>query len=174
MSVTRQFGRFMTLRARLGLLFGLALAVITAALLSEYWGGLMPCALCLKQRWPYYLAVPLLAVALAYAPHAETASRGLLHTIGVIFLAGAGLAFYHAGIEYGAWAGPASCGGGGAQAMDTQSLFEALATSSMVRCDAPAFTLFGISLAGYNMLASLALAGLAFYPLTASDDEKVD
>ena len=89
--------------------------------------------------------------------------RGLLSTIGIVFLANAGLGFYHAGIEYGWWLGPASCGGGGAPALDTGALFEALQNSSMVRCDAPAFTLFGLSLAGYNVIACLVLAGLALY-----------
>jgi disulfide bond formation protein DsbB len=60
--------------------------------------------------------------------------------------------------------GPASCRGGGAQAQDTGALLEALKSTSMVRCDAPAFTLFGISLAGYNLIACVILAGLALYP----------
>ncbi len=152
------------LPTRLAVIWIFAGAVITLALLSEYWGGLLPCALCLKQRWTFYLAVPLLTVAYFYAPYAHAATLGLLRTIGIIFLAGAALGFYHAGIEYGFWAGPPTCGGGGAQAQDTQALFQALEQGKMVRCDAPAFTLFGISLAGYNMIACLVLAALAFYP----------
>ena len=54
-------------------------------------------------------------------------------------------------------------GVGGAPALDTGALFEALQNSSLVRCDAPAFTLFGLSLAGYNVIACLVLAGLALY-----------
>lgn len=158
------FEKFRPLRPRLALVFIAALCVIGVAHLSEYWGGLLPCALCLKQRVAFYLALPLLALAYWQADKAPAAMRGLLTTIGIIFLANAGLAFYHAGIEYGYWLGPASCGGGGGQALDTKALFEALTSSAMVRCDAPAFTLFGISLAGYNMLACLALGGLALYP----------
>ena len=155
---------FASLSARIALVFGLALAVILVAMLSQYWGGLLPCALCLKQRVAFFLAVPLLALAYIYAPRAPLAMRGLLSTIGIVFLANAGLGFYHAGIEYGWWLGPASCGGGGAPALDTGALFEALQkNSSMVRCDAPAYTLFGLSLAGYNVIASLVLAGLALY-----------
>jgi disulfide bond formation protein DsbB len=163
-AVASYFKKFSPLKPRLVLVFIAALAIISAALLSEYWGGLLPCALCLKQRVAFFIALPLLALAYWQADKAPAAMRGLLTTIGIIFLANAGLAFYHAGIEYGYWLGPASCGGGGAQAQDTKALFEALASSDMVRCDAPAFSLFGISLAGYNMLACLALAGLALYP----------
>lgn len=154
---------FSSLVARIALVFAISVIVLVIALLSQYWGGLMPCALCLKQRVAFYVAVPLLALAYFYAPRASLAMRGLLTTIGIIFLANASLGFYHAGIEYGWWLGPASCGGGGAPALDTGALFEALQNRSVVRCDAPAFTLFGLSLAGYNVFACLVLAGLALY-----------
>lgn len=156
----------LTLRQQIALCFALGFVVIATALASEIYGGLIPCALCLKQRVPYYVALPLLALAFVYAPHGGQAARGLLVTVGVIFLIGAGLGVYHAGIEYGSWDGPATCGGGGALAPSTDALFQALQTKSIVRCDAPAWTLFGISLAGYNALASLALASCALWPAT--------
>ena len=154
-----------TLRQQIGVTFALAFVVIAAALASEIYGGLIPCALCLKQRVPYYLALPLLALAYWHAPKGHLAAHGLLRAMGVVFLFGAGLGIYHAGIEYGSWAGPATCGGGGGLATSTEALFKALESSSMVRCDAPAWTLFGISLAGYNAMASLAIAFIAFRPI---------
>lgn len=159
----------LSLRRHIALTFILAFAVIAAALASEIFGGLIPCALCLKQRVPYYLALGLLALAYWYAPKGPLAAQGLLRTIGVVFFIGAGLGIYHAGIEYGSWAGPATCGGGGGLATSTQALFEALEGGSMVRCDAPAWTLFGISLAGYNAIASLAIGVFAFRPI--ADDK---
>ena len=48
---------FASLSARIAMVFGLALAVISVAMLSEYWGGLIPCALCLKQRVAFFVAV---------------------------------------------------------------------------------------------------------------------
>ena len=154
-----------TLRQQIGITFALAFIVIATALASEIYGGLIPCALCLKQRVPYYLALPLLTIAFAYAPKGHLAAHGLMRTVGVIFLFGAGLGIYHAGIEYGMWAGPATCGGGGGLANSTEALFKALESNSMVRCDAPAWTLFGISLAGYNAMVSLAIAFIAFRPI---------
>ena len=154
----------LTLRQQISLTCALVFMVIATALASEIYGGLIPCALCLKQRVPYYLALPLLALAYIYAPKGQLAALGLLRTVGVIFLIGAGLGIYHAGIEYGSWAGPTTCGGGGL-ATSTEDLFKALESGSMVRCDAPAWTLFGISLAGYNALASLAIAVLACRPI---------
>jgi disulfide bond formation protein DsbB len=161
----------LSLRRRIGLVFVLAALVIGAALASEIFAGLTPCALCLKQRVPYYLALPLLSLAYVYTPYAKLASRGLLVTIGVVFLFSAGLGVYHAGIEYGFWAGPATCGGGGAMASSPQALLLALESQTLVRCDAPAWSLFGISLAGYNALASLALAALAFGGLRDEEEK---
>lgn len=152
-----------SLRRQIALCFMLGSIVIVTALASEIYGGLIPCALCLKQRVPYYLALPLLALAFLYAPRGILAVRGLLDTVGVIFLIGAALGVYHAGIEYGSWLGPATCGGGGGLSSSTEALFKALQNGSVVRCDAPAWTLFGISLAGYNAIASLALAIMALW-----------
>ncbi len=159
----------LSLRQQISVTFALCFIVIGTALASEIYGGLIPCALCLKQRIPYYLALPLLALAFFHAPRGRAAAEGLLHTVGIIFLIGAGLGIYHAGIEYGSWAGPATCGGGGSLAPSTEALFKALEGGSMVRCDAPAWTLFGISLAGYNAIASLAIAFIAFRPVTSED-----
>jgi disulfide bond formation protein DsbB len=161
MSIIKNAIMAISLRTQILVVFLVALSVIGTALASEIYGGLIPCALCLKQRMPYYLALPLLAVAFWYAPRGPLAARGLLATIGIIFLASAGLGIYHAGIEYGSWAGPATCGGGAAIASSPEKLFEALQHNSIVRCDAAAWSLFGISLAGYNALASLALATMA-------------
>jgi len=139
-------------------------AAIVAALLSQHVGGLVPCDLCLKQRWPYYIALPLTACALILMRFQPVAARGLMAPVGMIFLAGAVLAFYHAGVEYGFWPGPASCAQGAQQSFDTiTELMQALDTGKLVRCDEAAFTLFGISLAGYNGLVSLALAGLGLF-----------
>ena len=87
-------------------------AILATALASEIWGGLTPCALCLQQRWPYYIALPLTALVWVGGDRAPIALQGLLVPVGVIFAAGAALGFYHAGVEYVLWAGPSRCGGG--------------------------------------------------------------
>lgn len=138
-------------------------AVLATALISEVWGGLVPCALCLQQRWPYYVALPLAALIWAGAASAPTALRGLLVPVGVIFALGAALGFYHAGVEYGLWAGPSGCGGGTVGFDSTAELLSAMAQTKPVRCDEAAFTVFGISMAGYNFLASAGLALVAWH-----------
>ena len=144
--------------------------ILAIALASEFWGGLTPCALCLQQRWPYYIALPLAALIWLGAHHAPIALRGLLVPVGAIFALGAALGFYHAGVEYALWAGPSGCGGefaGGSGGFETTAeLLNAMARAKPVTCDKAAFTLFGISMAGYSFLASSCLALLAWHGAT--------
>jgi disulfide bond formation protein DsbB len=137
----------------------LAAATIAIAWASEIFGGLAPCALCLQQRLPYYVAVPILWIMVMVGQRGA-AYPWLIALVGGVFLISAGLAGYHAGVEYGWWAGPDTCGGGGGLPSSTAALAEALKSAKVVRCDEAAFSLFGISMAGYNFLMSLLLAGL--------------
>ena len=141
-------------------------SILATALISEIWGGLTPCALCLQQRWPYYIALPLTAFIWVGARRAPIALKGLLVPVGLIFALGAVLGFYHAGVEYGLWAGPPGCGGGSIGFETTADLLNAMARAKPVRCDEAAFALFGISLAGYNFFASSGLALLAWHGAT--------
>ena len=114
--------------------------ILATALMSEIWGGLTPCALCLQQRWPYYIALPLTALIWVGAHRAPIALQGLLGPVGLIFALGAALGFYHAGVEYGLWAGPSGCGGGSVGFETTADLLDAMARAKPVRCDEAAFS----------------------------------
>ena len=79
----------------------------------------------------------------------------------VTFLGGAGLSAWHAGIEYGFWAGPASCGTEtNLGNLSGEALLDALEAKPMVRCDVPQWTLVGVSLAGWSLLAQVAICVL--------------
>jgi disulfide bond formation protein DsbB len=135
-----------------------SIAVLVAVFLFQYLGGLAPCELCLYQRYPYGATILLAALALLLP--AGRATGALLLLCGFVFLAGAGIALFHVGIEQHWWQGLAACSAPANQA-DAHSL-EALRAQIMatpvVRCDKIAWSLFGISMAGYNLLLSLALA----------------
>jgi disulfide bond formation protein DsbB len=139
------------------LLFLVSAAVVGTALLSQYVGGLAPCELCLYERWPYY---GVAAVALAAAViGSRMASRMALVGAVLAFLAGAGLAFYHVGVEQHWFAGPAACTAGNAgPPANFEEYKRRLMQQQVVACDQPQWTLFGVSLAGFNLLASLFLA----------------
>lgn len=138
----------------------LAVAVILGALGFEHIARLAPCPLCLQQRWAYYLAIPttFLALVLLASGHPRGAAV-LFGIVALAFLANAGLGGYHAGIEWGFWPGPETCS---AQAPVTLSaggnLLEQLKnTPRIVRCDEAPWRYAGLSLAGWNVVTSLAL-----------------
>jgi len=137
-------------------------ATIAAALVFQYGLGYVPCALCLLQRWPYYVAAPLGLVAIALAPQ-PLLGRALLGALGVVFVVSAGLGVHHAGVEWSWWLGPADCGGAAAPAAASMDQFLAqLETTRVVSCTEAAFRVLGLSMAGWNAVISAGLAGLAF------------
>jgi len=144
-----------------------SLIILASAFGFEYIGNFPACDLCLQQRWPYYAALILAPCAMWVAKGGSV--RGADYLLGLIalaYLAGSGLAFYHAGIEWGFWAGPTNCAAGDFDINDisTQTLLESLPQSPIISCALAPWRLFGLSLAGYNFLASLALAALAAWP----------
>lgn len=146
----------------------LAITAISAATLAGAWFfqlvlEVLPCPMCLEQRYAYYFAVPFAAL-LALAA-AKGAPRGLvLAGLAILALAALGNAVfgaYHAGVEWGFWKGPTDCAGTGFNPGSAGSLLENLDKVKVVRCDEVQFRFLGLSLAGYNALISLLMAAVA-------------
>ncbi len=148
-----------TPRAIAVLIVLVALATIGGALVSEHVFGLVPCKLCLLQRQPYYWGIPL-AILVALAP--QGLLRPGLLVLSLVFLVSAGLGAYHSGVEWGWFLGPSDCGGGsGAAPGAVGDFLQSLNNVRVVSCTEAAWRFLGLSLAGWNALVSLALAGLA-------------
>jgi len=145
-------------------------ATILGAWFFQYGIGLKPCPLCLEQRTPYYVAIPLaLIVATAALRHAPRGFVfGGLVALTLIMLIGAGLGVYHSGVEWHWWIGPTDCSGPLDSLGSTKDLLQDLNTMSPVRCDQAQWRFLGLSLAGYNVLISLALAAIALAGIAAS------
>jgi disulfide bond formation protein DsbB len=139
------------------------IAAVGAATIAGAWYfqlvvGLVPCELCYAQRIPYYVAIPLALLLGFFARDSRRAglARLLLLLLAAILAYGAGLAVYHAGVEWKWWAGPTACssaalgGGGGTLLQQMQGL-------RVVPCDVVQWTFLGLSLAGYNALIAGAL-----------------
>jgi len=141
-------------------------AVIGGALLFQYAGGLQPCELCLIERWPYYVSIPLLLLALASGLR-RAMTAAILAMVLLLFLAGSAVAFYHVGVEQHWFAGPAACTSPATAAHTLEALKAQLMNQQPVRCDVVQWSLVGVSLAGWNLIASLALAGLSLSALRA-------
>ncbi len=142
------------------LVLAIAAATILAALGFEHIGGYAPCPICLEERYAYYFAVPVaaLAVLLARGDHTGLA-RILLLAIALAFLANAGLAVFHAGVEWKWWPGPTECTG----AFDLTWGEHGVADTPVIRCDEASFRFLGLSFAGWDALVSAFLALVALW-----------
>jgi disulfide bond formation protein DsbB len=139
--------------------------VVGSALGFEHLAGYIPCALCLKERIPYYVGVPLaLAAAGAAALDRATAARMLSGGVMLLMAAGVVLGIYHSGIEWKWWEGPAGC----SASVVLAPVGDLLAEMDRVHppsCSDAAVRFLGLSFAGWNVIASIgcaAVAGLAF------------
>jgi disulfide bond formation protein DsbB len=151
--------RLFSPRGTLALAGGVSIVVIAGALLFQYVGHLAPCEICLAERWPYYIAIVLSVLGLAAGARPSLAWLGL---IALVFLMSTGLGAYHVGVEQHWIAGPTACTGSDVGIAKTvEDLKRLLQNQQPVRCDEMAWSLFGISLAGFNFLISLGLLGVA-------------
>lgn len=139
-----------------------ALAPLAVALAAQYWGGLYPCVLCLYQRWAL-VAAGLLAVPAIFLETKPKAARLFLALAGLAALVGAGIAVFHVGVEQNWWQGSAACTTQLEAGMTAAEFKAAIMAAPIVRCDEVTWSLFGISMAGYNVLYSGALAAFALW-----------
>lgn len=148
--------------ARLILLVGLGcLALIAGAWFFEIVIGLRPCKLCLEQRLPHYAAIGLAAAGIVLARSPRLQWLVLLGLAGLMAWS-TGLGVYHSGVEWGWFAGPNDCGGAAAPtAAGVLDFMKQLQTTRVVACSEAAWRFLGLSLAGWNALASAALFLLA-------------
>jgi disulfide bond formation protein DsbB len=146
----------------IGLIFILGMAVIILSALGlEYLGGYVPCELCLKERLPYYTGIPLAVLALVLSAFRLPGGRLLLGLAALAMLVGTGLSIYHAGVEWKFWEGPSSCTTSiDSVAKSTKDLLSDLGTQHGPSCSDAALRILGLSLSGWNVIATLALAAI--------------
>jgi disulfide bond formation protein DsbB len=154
--------------AATGAIFVLAAATIIGAFIFQAL-GYAPCELCLQERLPYYAGIAVAALALVLA--AFGLRRSLSPALVVLALVFAGsmiFGAYHAGVEWGFWPGPSDCTGTFAKNESMADFLEQLKTVKVVRCDAVAIRILGLSLAGWNAIVSAGLAAIAVFGLIAA------
>lgn len=140
-------------------------ATVGSALAFQYIGGYIPCKLCYEQRIPYYVGAPLMLLAFVVAALKGPAwlTRLLLAAGGLLMVYGLYLGVYHSGVEWAWWPGPTDCTNV-AGPIDTggNGVLDALDKYVPPSCDKAALRILGLSLAGWNAIASLVLAIVAF------------
>ena len=138
------------------LAFLLPAALLGGAYASQIFGGLHPCEMCWWQRYPHFAAVAIALVAFAVG---NPAYRKALVALAALAIGTSGvIAGFHAGVEYGWWEGLTACTSTVSGTGD--DLLKSIMNAPLIRCDVAPWTLFGISLAGYNFLLSLGGAAL--------------
>lgn len=147
-------------QARLAALL-LPAVLMIGALGSQYIGGLFPCEMCHWQRWPHEAAIVL---ALFAFPLPERPWGRILVALAIVaILISGAIGVFHAGVEYHWWPGITRCAAPVSGTSSADLLAQIMATP-MIQCDVPQWTLFGISLAGFNAIFSI-LGGLGIIAL---------
>ena len=158
----------------------IAAIIVSASMLAaahgfEHFGKLAPCELCLRQREVYWAAIAM-AVAGLGLWRLRPSQRFLIALnvlLGLVFVTGMIVAVYHAGVEWNFWPGPTSCTTGVAGDLAAIDLLGELETrQAVVSCGVALWSLLGISMAGWNALASLVFAGLSFMAARASSGQQ--
>lgn len=141
------------------LLGGLGMAMLAGAMAFEHLGGLAPCALCIDQRKAWGAVILAATIGVWAEGRSRIAVALLMIALAALAaLAGAGVALFHVGVEQGWWAGTAACGSGfeGFGSGDVGALRDRLLARPVVRCDEVAWSMLGVSMAGWNGLISAA------------------
>jgi disulfide bond formation protein DsbB len=131
--------------------------LLGGALLSQYVGGLFPCEMCMWQRYAHITGLVLGLIAWA-----ARSNRLLVALAAVAVIASGAIGFFHAGVEYHWWEGITTCTAAPATG-STAEIIGSIMAMPLVRCDVAQWTLFGVSLAGYNAVASTLIGAGALW-----------
>ncbi|MEM8793633.1 MAG: disulfide bond formation protein B [Pseudomonadota bacterium] len=136
-----------------------SMLLLGGALISQYIGGLAPCPMCIWQRWPHLAAalIGLVAITIGWRYRRVLSFFG-----GLAATATAAIGFFHAGVEQQWWEGPSTCSAASTEGLSTEEAFAQMMQAPLVRCDEIVWE-FGLTLAGWNGVLSLVIAGLWFW-----------
>jgi disulfide bond formation protein DsbB len=143
----------------------LAFAALCVAWLAQYGGGLAPCELCYLARYAYWVTIAIGIVAIFFGRKPK-ARKFWLYLLALSLLGVVGISVFHVGVEHGWWQGSAACVGESTAGMTAEELTNAIMNAPVTRCDEPAFTFLGISMAGYDGIYALLLSWFALWGAT--------
>lgn len=142
-------------------------AMLAGAFYFQYVEGLEPCVLCIWQRVPYAVVIGLAAIGWLAAGAAPRWVGPVAALCALAFLADAGIAGFHAGVEQGWWKGTESCTGTGFDATTVEELRAAILSAPSARCDEIAWQFLGLSMTVWNGIAALAFTIFSLSTLRA-------
>lgn len=148
--------------------FAMAVLALAAAYVAEYGFGLRPCEMCYWQRIPF--AVVMVLSLLAWK--VQKITRPLLWLCALAFAASAGLAVFHAGVEWKWWQGPGACSAGFTADMTPEEILRHIQQAASVSCTDAAIRVLGLSMAGWNALYSLGCMAVLLLGITSQKGNK--
>jgi disulfide bond formation protein DsbB len=132
-------------------------ALLWGAIGSQYLGGLHPCEMCMWQRWVHVAAILIALVAIALKGRPPV-SRAVTMLAALAILVCGAIGVFHAGVEYHWWKGFTECTAPAVSGSSADIMAQIMA-APIVRCDQAQWTLWGVSLAGWNAIFSLGFGG---------------
>jgi len=134
------------------------LAALGIAFGSQRFLELIPCALCLVERWPYRIAI-IVGLVAAILPRA--AVRPVCWLLVPVYLAAAGAAFVHVGVEQHWWPSPLpECTAPDLSGLSPAERFAKMPLRPSKPCDDPDYLIpsVPITMAQANLAYALAVA----------------
>ena len=150
----------MEISFRQALLFSglISFSVLASAISFEFFFDLAPCKLCIWQRWPHVIIIAITILGLSILN-----KTWILLLISLSAIVTGIIGFYHTGIEQGWWSGPLGCSNQFESETDISTLTTLLLETPVVKCDEIVWSLFNISMAGWNSLVSFFIAIFSFF-----------
>ena len=134
----------------------ISLTMILFALISEHVFGLVPCSLCLTQRYPHIFVFFTSVWLMFFRTH-----KFFMYPINTLVMAlSIFLASYHAGVEQGIFQGPQSCSSSNLSLVSDKSaeaLLQDILKTSVVRCNDVTWYFMSLSMATWNLILSTGL-----------------
>ena len=150
----------MDISFRQALLFSglISFSLLASAISFEFFYDLVPCKLCIWQRWPHVIIVVVMLLGLSV-----TNKTWILLLISLSAIVTGSIGFHHIGIEQGWWSGPTGCSSQFGSETNISTLTKLLLETPVVKCDEIVWSLFNISMAGWNSLVSFFIAIFSFF-----------
>jgi disulfide bond formation protein DsbB len=140
-----------------------SVVALSVALTAQYQYGLLPCVLCMWQRWCYVGAIACGVGGLAGA-RSPRIREGMLFLAGIAFLCGLAVSGFHVGVEQGWWEGSQTCQGADFSALNSRAAIkDAILNAPVVACNDVPWSFHGISIAGFNVIFSAFFAAVTFW-----------
>ena len=159
-------------------IFLLSSAVLGTAYIFQFGFGYAPCELCYYQRYPYMAIIAISGIGVMAQKNLIKLGRPtiifLLILCCILLVLEAGIAAYHAGIEYKWWQGATACTANVSFSGSVEDRLAQLMSVPVIRCDEAQWSLFGISMAGYNFFSATIIAVFAIVSLSVYKNKRLD